>query len=312
MRQWRRQHFHAMRTEAAPAFARFPPDSCDSRDRSAEFCHRARPCRRLQFFPAAEFVPTSECRAAAEFDMALRFRNAIRLAGMKANESVVGSQRRIVGVDGIERKVGSSRQMEHFRAGGFKLAAKFVMLRLRDREIRRMKEIPAPASGRRWMAGPIPPRAASTPVLAPERPTMEWPLKPWPLTAGFCNSAELFKDCDRLPVLQSKQVLWQKQSGKALPWRNRTNVMEVEGNQYFPPDAIKAEYFKPSATHTVCPWKGTASYYDVEVGGKKQPRCGLVLSRAQAGGEADQGICGVLEGRKGARSSRMTAELCSA
>jgi uncharacterized protein (DUF427 family) len=43
---------------------------------------------------------------------------------------------------------------------------------------------------------------------------------------------------------------------------------EVEGNQYFPPDAIKKEFFKPSATHTVCPWKGTASYYDVEVGGK--------------------------------------------
>ena len=43
--------------------------------------------------------------------------------------------------------------------------------------------------------------------------------------------------------------------------------VEVEGNQYFPPDAIKAEHFKPSATHTVCPWKGTASYYDVVVGG---------------------------------------------
>ena len=43
--------------------------------------------------------------------------------------------------------------------------------------------------------------------------------------------------------------------------------VEVEGNQYFPPDAIKSEHFKPSATHTVCPWKGTASYYDVEVAG---------------------------------------------
>ena len=30
----------------------------------------------------------------------------------------------------------------------------------------------------------------------------------------------------------------------------------------------RQEYFKPSAKHTVCPWKGTASYYDVEVGGK--------------------------------------------
>jgi uncharacterized protein (DUF427 family) len=45
--------------------------------------------------------------------------------------------------------------------------------------------------------------------------------------------------------------------------------IEVEGNQYFPPDAIRKEYFKPSAQHTVCPWKGTASYYDPEVNGKR-------------------------------------------
>jgi len=42
----------------------------------------------------------------------------------------------------------------------------------------------------------------------------------------------------------------------------------VEGNQYFPPDAVKREYFKPSATHTTCPWKGVASYYDVLVDGE--------------------------------------------
>ena len=45
--------------------------------------------------------------------------------------------------------------------------------------------------------------------------------------------------------------------------------VEVEGNQYFPPDTIKQEYFKPSAAHTACPWKGTASYYDLEVNGKR-------------------------------------------
>lgn len=42
----------------------------------------------------------------------------------------------------------------------------------------------------------------------------------------------------------------------------------VEGNIYFPPDALKREYIQPSDTHTVCPWKGTASYYDVVVNGK--------------------------------------------
>lgn len=42
----------------------------------------------------------------------------------------------------------------------------------------------------------------------------------------------------------------------------------VEGNQYFPADSIKTEYFQPSQTHTVCGWKGTASYYDVVVNGE--------------------------------------------
>ncbi len=42
----------------------------------------------------------------------------------------------------------------------------------------------------------------------------------------------------------------------------------VEGNQYFPPDAIKPEYFQPSDTHTTCPWKGVASYYNIVVDGQ--------------------------------------------
>lgn len=42
----------------------------------------------------------------------------------------------------------------------------------------------------------------------------------------------------------------------------------VEGNYYFPPDSIHSEYFKESATHTTCPWKGVASYYNVEVNGQ--------------------------------------------
>lgn len=45
----------------------------------------------------------------------------------------------------------------------------------------------------------------------------------------------------------------------------------VEGNVYFPPETVKAEYLRPSETHTVCPWKGTASYYDLEVDGKVNP-----------------------------------------
>ena len=42
----------------------------------------------------------------------------------------------------------------------------------------------------------------------------------------------------------------------------------VEGNIYFPPATLKREFVQESATHTVCGWKGTASYYDVVVDGR--------------------------------------------
>jgi uncharacterized protein (DUF427 family) len=45
----------------------------------------------------------------------------------------------------------------------------------------------------------------------------------------------------------------------------------VEGNVYFPPEAVRPEYLKPSDTHTVCSWKGTASYYTVVVDGLENP-----------------------------------------
>lgn len=39
----------------------------------------------------------------------------------------------------------------------------------------------------------------------------------------------------------------------------------VEGNIYFPPGSINSEYFSKSETHSHCPWKGDASYYDIKV-----------------------------------------------
>jgi uncharacterized protein (DUF427 family) len=42
----------------------------------------------------------------------------------------------------------------------------------------------------------------------------------------------------------------------------------VEGNHYFPPDAVKKELLQPSDTHTTCGWKGIASYHSVAVGGQ--------------------------------------------
>jgi uncharacterized protein (DUF427 family) len=39
----------------------------------------------------------------------------------------------------------------------------------------------------------------------------------------------------------------------------------IEGNHYFPPDAVNWDYFQKSDTHTTCPWKGQASYYDIVI-----------------------------------------------
>lgn len=44
------------------------------------------------------------------------------------------------------------------------------------------------------------------------------------------------------------------------------DTVEVEGNHYFPESALRREHFRPSSHHTVCGWKGTASYFDVVVG----------------------------------------------
>lgn len=46
------------------------------------------------------------------------------------------------------------------------------------------------------------------------------------------------------------------------------DIVTVEGNAYFPRSAIKEELFTSSDTHTVCPWKGTASYLSLVVDGK--------------------------------------------
>jgi uncharacterized protein (DUF427 family) len=59
------------------------------------------------------------------------------------------------------------------------------------------------------------------------------------------------------------KAIW---NGAVLAESDRCEV--VEGNPYFPPDAVRREYLKPSTTHTTCPWKGIASYYDVVVNGE--------------------------------------------
>ena len=53
-------------------------------------------------------------------------------------------------------------------------------------------------------------------------------------------------------------------NGAVIAESDRTRV--VEGNHYFPPESVRRDHLRETATHTTCPWKGVASYYDVVVG----------------------------------------------
>ena len=56
-------------------------------------------------------------------------------------------------------------------------------------------------------------------------------------------------------------------------WKNTViaqsdETVVVEGNHYFPADSVRIELLKDSDTTTVCPWKGTANYYNIDVDGE--------------------------------------------
>jgi uncharacterized protein (DUF427 family) len=105
-------------------------------------------------------------------------------------------------------------------------------------------------------------------------------------------------------------------------------IVKVEGNHYFPPQSLSREFLAPSQTTSVCPWKGTASYYDITVDGQvnkdaawyyPQPSTaaaqirdhvafwhGVQVRRVSDGGEDDRGTAagGGIGGRLRAMSGR--------
>ncbi len=60
------------------------------------------------------------------------------------------------------------------------------------------------------------------------------------------------------------KALW---NGKVIA--ESTDIVNVENNSYFPLESVKKEYLKDSDTQTVCHWKGTATYYNLEVDGQQ-------------------------------------------
>lgn len=75
----------------------------------------------------------------------------------------------------------------------------------------------------------------------------------------------------------------------------------VEGNHYFPPDSVRWEHLDLSAKHSVCPWKGTASYYDVVVDGAVSRNAAWTYERPSP---AASRIAGYVAFWRGVRVSR--------
>lgn len=64
------------------------------------------------------------------------------------------------------------------------------------------------------------------------------------------------------------------------------DTVQVEGNQYFPLGAVDRQYLRESDTRSVCPWKGTASYFDVVVAGQTNRDAAWYYPEPKAGAEA--------------------------
>jgi len=70
-------------------------------------------------------------------------------------------------------------------------------------------------------------------------------------------------------------------------WNNQVlaesdETIVIEGNRYFPPSALRREFFEESGYHTTCPWKGEASYYHVSVGSNKNENAAWYYPTPQA------------------------------
>ncbi len=76
------------------------------------------------------------------------------------------------------------------------------------------------------------------------------------------------------------------------------DTVEIEGNQYFPQESIKKEYFKPTDTHTYCPWKGEASYYTIKVNGSENKDAAWYYPETKEGAKHIQGYVAFWNGVK--------------
>ncbi len=67
------------------------------------------------------------------------------------------------------------------------------------------------------------------------------------------------------------------------------DIVEVEGNAYFPLASLDGQYVVGSDKHTTCPWKGEASYLSLKVGGQVNTDAAWFYPQPKPGAEAVAG-----------------------
>jgi len=108
---------------------------------------------------------------------------------------------------------------------------------------------------------------------------------------------DLLKLCHRIDKLKvgalGYSIKTKKVTMKAI-WNNKIiaesdDTIVIEGNHYFPSDSINKEYFDSSETSSVCPWKGTASYYSLKVDGEKNEDAAWYYPETKEGAKMIEG-----------------------
>ena len=84
-------------------------------------------------------------------------------------------------------------------------------------------------------------------------------------------------------------------------WNNKviaesSDILNVDGFSYFPVESVNKEYLKDSEAHSICPWKGTASYYDLVVDGKTNKKAGWYYPEPSELAQAIKGRIGFWNG----------------
>lgn len=83
---------------------------------------------------------------------------------------------------------------------------------------------------------------------------------------GLCAES-VFREVAAASKAGKDNIVRATWNGAVIAESNETIV--VEGNHYFPCASVHPQFLRPSETHTICPWKGTASYYTLEVNGQR-------------------------------------------